>query len=389
MPDCPDDRRDHAFRVEVAPSGARRPARAARRAHAGPIRSPDRLGLRHRPRVPAGSLRDWRTTFDWRAQEDAVQPVAALPHRDRRAADPLHPRRARDEPDALPLVITHGWPGSVAEFLDIIEPLATARRRRSPTFVSCRRCPATDGRARRPQPGWDVQRVAEAWKVLMARLGYERYGAQGGDWGAMISHASSARRSRARRRAAPQHAARRSPTTRAASSSPTTRAPTSRAIGEFMKTGAAYQEIQGKNPQTLGYGLTDSPAGLAGWIVEKFHALDRQRRQTRRRGDPRSDPHQPHRLLGDRARSTRRSASTASRSAAAASGRSASTSRCRPRPRVFPKEMFRDPAGVRRDRASTSSATPASTAAATSPRSRSPTCWSTTSRAFFDSELRR
>ena len=103
------------------------------------------LGLRHRPRVPPGSLRDWRTTFNWRAQEDRFN---RWPHFlteiDGQQIHFIHARS--DNPDALPLILSHGWPGSVAEFLDIIEPL------RENFHVSCRRFPAMAGRARPSEP---------------------------------------------------------------------------------------------------------------------------------------------------------------------------------------------------------------------------------------------
>jgi microsomal epoxide hydrolase len=114
-----------------------------------------------------------------------------------------------------------------------------------------------------------VQKVAETWAKLMARLGYARYGAQGGDWGAMVSA----------RLAAPdsEHVVGLHsnmllafPAGASGIELDETELADLTAAGEFMTRGAAYQEIQGKNPQTLGYGLTDSPAGLAGWIVEKF-----------------------------------------------------------------------------------------------------------------------
>jgi epoxide hydrolase len=105
----------------------------------------------------------------------------------------------------------------------------------------------------------------------MARLGYERYGAQGGDWGAMISARLAA--------TDPEHVIGLHSNMLLAFPEDASGIELSESeiadlvwVGEFMKTGAAYQEIQGKNPQTLGYGLTDSPAGLAGWIVEKFRA---------------------------------------------------------------------------------------------------------------------
>ena len=190
-------------------------------------------------------------------------------------AQQVHFIHARSpEPDAFPLLITHGWPGSVSEFLDVIEPLrdprvTAATRRRVP-----RRVPV-DPRLRvvgsDDEPGWDVQRVAEAWKVLMARLGYDRYGAQGGDWGAIdlgqlaaldAEHVVGLHSNMLL--AFPANAAEIALTEQEAADLA--------AAGEFMQRGSAYQEIQGKNPQTLGYGLTDSPAGLAGWIVEKFWA---------------------------------------------------------------------------------------------------------------------
>jgi microsomal epoxide hydrolase len=116
-----------------------------------------------------------------------------------------------------------------------------------------------------------VLRVAQAWKVLMARLGYDRYGAQGGDWGAMISAALA--------RIDPEHVAGLHSNMLLAFPADASQLSLSdeetadlASAGEFMQRGSAYQEIQGKNPQTLAYGLADSPAGLAGWIVEKFFA---------------------------------------------------------------------------------------------------------------------
>ncbi len=123
----------------------------------------------------------WQNTFDWRAQEARFN---RWPHFltdiDGQQIHFIHARS--DNPDALPLIITHGWPGSVAEFLDVIEPLRDELPRGGAVAARLRLV----GRRRR-EPGWDVQRVAETWAMLMARLGYDRYGAQGGDWGAMVS----------------------------------------------------------------------------------------------------------------------------------------------------------------------------------------------------------
>jgi epoxide hydrolase len=207
---------------------------------------------------------DWQNKFDWRAQEDRFN---RWPHFlteiDGQQIHFIHARS--DKSDALPLIITHGWPGSVAEFLDIIEPL------RADFHVVVPSLPGYGWSGPTTQPGWDVQRVADAWATLMARLGYERYGAQGGDWGAMVSARLAA--------TDPEHVMGLHsnmllafPADASAIELTESEIGDLASAGEFIKRGAAYQEIQGKNPQTLGYGLTDSPAGLAGWIVEKFFA---------------------------------------------------------------------------------------------------------------------
>jgi microsomal epoxide hydrolase len=114
-------------------------------------------------------------------------------------------------------------------------------------------------------------RVANAWKTLMARLGYDRYGAQGGDWGAIIS-ATLAKVDDAHVAGLHSNMLLAFPPDAGDITLSDEETADLASAGEFMQRGSAYQEIQGKNPQTLGYGLTDSPAGLAGWIVEKFYA---------------------------------------------------------------------------------------------------------------------
>ena len=206
----------------------------------------------------------WRTSFDWRAQEARFN---RWPHFlttiDGQQIHFIHARSDND--DALPLLITHGWPGSVAEFLDVIEPL------REQFDVIAPSVPGYGWSGPTSDPGWDVQRVAEAWKVLMARLGYERYGVQGGDWGAIISARLAAIDG--------EHIVGHHsnmllafPDDASGIALDEIEMADLAGVAEFMARGTAYQEIQGKNPQTLGYALTDSPAGLAGWIVEKFRA---------------------------------------------------------------------------------------------------------------------
>jgi microsomal epoxide hydrolase len=204
----------------------------------------------------------WLHKYDWRAQEAKFN---RWPHFltdiDGQQIHFIHARS--DNADALPLIITHGWPGSVAEFLDVIEPL------REDFHVVVPSLPGYGWSGVTTQAGWDVQRVAETWAKLMARLGYDRYGAQGGDWGAMVSARLAAIDAE---HMVGLHSNMLLAFPDDASGIQLTDAETADlvAAADFMSKGAAYQEIQGKNPQTLGYGLTDSPAGLAGWIVEKF-----------------------------------------------------------------------------------------------------------------------
>ena len=216
----------------------------------------------------------WRTKFDWRAQEDRFN---RWPHFvtdiDGARVHFIHARSP--EPDAFPLLITHGWPGSVAEFLDIIEPLRDPRAHgghpQDAFHVICPSIPGYGWSGPTTQPGWDVMRVAEAWRTLMARLGYDRYGVQGGDWGAIIS-ATLAKVDADHVAGLHSNMLLAFPPNAAELTLTEDEAADLGAAGEFMQRGSAYQEIQGKNPQTLGYGLSDSPAGLAGWIVEKFYA---------------------------------------------------------------------------------------------------------------------
>ena len=175
----------------------------------------------------------------------------------------MHVRSAN--PDALPLILTHGWPGSFLEFLDVIRPLAENFHLVIPSIPGFGFSGPTHER------GWDIHRVARAWAELMRRLGYERYGAQGGDFG-------SGDRPGARRT---------SPRSRwSACTSTTCRMPPPNGGVEFdldeedtrrvdrikamMANRPAYQALQATRPQTIAYALTDSPVGQLAWIAEKF-----------------------------------------------------------------------------------------------------------------------
>jgi epoxide hydrolase len=118
----------------------------------------------------------WREKFDWRAQEAALNACPQYTTEiDGQNVHFLHIRSAN--PDALPLILTHGWPGSILEFRDVIGPLSADFHLVIPSIPGF----GFSGPTR--SKGWDIHRVARAWAVLMERLGYQRYGAHGGDWG--------------------------------------------------------------------------------------------------------------------------------------------------------------------------------------------------------------
>jgi microsomal epoxide hydrolase len=217
----------------------------------------------------------WRDEFDWRAQE------ARLNAFDQYVTDiegqRIHFVHHRSpEPDALPLLISHGWPGSVVEFLDVIAPLTDPRAHGGdPADAFHVIAPSLPGFAfsgPTHERGWHPRRIAGAYVQLMAELGYDRYGAQGGDWGSIVCACVAD--------LDPEHVAGLhlnfvtvpKPADAAVDDLTDDERRALAAQSEWRTTGAGYQEIQGTKPQSLGYGLEDSPAGLAAWIVEKFGA---------------------------------------------------------------------------------------------------------------------
>jgi epoxide hydrolase len=213
----------------------------------------------------------WRTDYDWRVHEARLNGFEQFTTTiDGARVHFLHVRSA--SPDALPLIITHGWPGSVVEFTDIIGPLTDPGSfGGSPGDAFHLVVPSIPGygfSGPTRDRGWDVRRVARAWAVLMSRLGYERYGAQGGDWGAMISRDLGL--------TDPEHVIgvhlnmliTRMPDDPGELTEEETRR--REMARRFRATGSGYGAIQSTRPQTLAYGLTDSPAGQLAWIVEKF-----------------------------------------------------------------------------------------------------------------------
>jgi pimeloyl-ACP methyl ester carboxylesterase len=232
--------------------------------------------------VPVGYLRElaeyWRDGFDWRAQEARLNSYPQYMARvDGQKIHFLHVKSP--EPDATPLLLLHGWPGSVVEFLRVIGPLSDPRSHgdgSAPAFdLVIPSLPGFGFSGPVTEPGWGSQRIAGALAELMARLGYGRYGAQGGDFGAFVApdlgrvdpgHVIGVHVNAATMGFIPFGDI---PEQDLATFSPAEKERAQRLQG-YLAEGNGYFQIQSTRPQTLSYGLTDSPAGQLAWIVEKF-----------------------------------------------------------------------------------------------------------------------
>jgi pimeloyl-ACP methyl ester carboxylesterase len=217
----------------------------------------------------------WRSRFDWRAQEARLN---RFPQYKVALADiDLHflhvPGRG---PDPCPLLLSHGWPGSVFEFLEIIPRLTDpARFGGDPADAFTVVAPSLPGYGLSFTPGqkrFGVEAIAECFAALMTEvLGYRRFAAQGGDWGcfitAILGHAHAEHMIGIHLNLLPL---RRDPKM-VADPTPAERRYLDE-LAHWLKEETGYQWIQGTRPQTLAFGLTDSPAGLAAWIAEKFRA---------------------------------------------------------------------------------------------------------------------
>jgi pimeloyl-ACP methyl ester carboxylesterase len=228
--------------------------------------------------VPVSYLRElaeyWRTRYDWRAHEARINAFPQyLTEIDGADVHFLHVRSP--EPDALPLIVTHGWPGSVVEFLDIVGPLTDpAAHGGDPADAFHLVLPSIPGfgfSGPGQGAGWGPPRVGRAWAELMRRLGYHRYGAQGGDWGAFISRELGL--------AAPGNVV--GVHLNFLPTSPGGGPVEPDALTEeerrrlnlrvhYDRELSGYNRIQSTRPQTLAYGLADSPVGQLAWVVEKF-----------------------------------------------------------------------------------------------------------------------
>ncbi|MGW7680445.1 epoxide hydrolase family protein [Kribbella sp. NPDC054772] len=239
------------------------------------VRWPDEMpGAGWSRGVPLGYLQElveyWRDSYDWRAAEARLnewpQYTTTIDGARIHFAHIPSP-----DPEAIPLVLTHGWPGSIVEFTEVAGML-------SDFHLVLPTIPGFTLSGPTPEPGWEFKRVARAWTELTTRLGYQRYGVQGGDWGAAISREvgriDPGRVIGVHLNLIPGAGASSEPT-------PEELAPLDlaerertwaswRRQQEFATEQQGYADLQSTRPQTLAYALTDSPVGQLAWIAEKF-----------------------------------------------------------------------------------------------------------------------
>ncbi|MGR8919429.1 MAG: epoxide hydrolase family protein [Gammaproteobacteria bacterium] len=216
----------------------------------------------------------WATAYDWRRCETMLngygQFITEVDGLDIQFMHVESPHAG-----AKPLVMTHGWPGSVIEFMKVVGPLtdppAHGGDAADAFHVVCPTLPGFGFSGKPDAPGWGVERIARAWSTLMTRLGYERYYAQGGDWGAAVTAAIAVQDT--------EHCA-------AMHTNMPILSPSAEVLAELTEFEQAcvegnqyywdwdsgYSKEQSTRPQTVGYGLVDSPAAQAAWILEKFWA---------------------------------------------------------------------------------------------------------------------
>ena len=255
------------FRVDVSDEDLdelRRRIRATRWPEREPVTD-------HSQGVPLDYLRElcryWADDYDWRRCEQALNAFPQVRHEiDGLGIHALHVRSPHE--DALPLVLTHGWPGSVLEFLDVIGPLTDPPDPTDAFHLVVPSLPGYGFSDKPAEPGWNAERTAAAWTQLMSDLGYDRFAAQGGDWGAVVTTAL-----------ARKHAER---LTGIHLNMPLGRQPDNDAgltereqqalarMARFRTEGRGYYLEQATRPQTIGYALVDSPVALCAWIVEKL-----------------------------------------------------------------------------------------------------------------------
>ena len=228
--------------------------------------------------TPLAALQDfvgyWRNQYDWRRCEARLNGLGQfITEIDGLDIHFLHVRSPH--PEAIPLIMTHGWPGSVIEFMGVIEQLADpvkfGGKAEDAFHVVAPSLPGFGFSGKPTSTGWGVEKIGRAWGILMARLGYDRWFAQGGDWGSAVTTAIGVQQvagcagiplNMPIGRPEPEDLANPSPAELKALG----------ALKHYQDWDSGYSTQQRTRPQSVGYGLVDSPVGLAGWIYEKMWA---------------------------------------------------------------------------------------------------------------------
>lgn len=226
--------------------------------------------------IPLGYVQElvayWKNAYDWRRCEAMLNGWPQFTTRiDGLGIHFLHVRSPHA--NARPLVLTHGWPGSILEFMKVLgpltDPVAHGGDAADAFHVVCPTLPGFGFTDKPTKPGWNIEHIADAWSQLMQRLGYSRYFAQGGDWGAIVTAAIGVRDTEhcmaihMNMPIAPPDPAQMDNLTEREQSALA-------GMKHYQDWDSGYSKQQSTRPQTLGYALADSPAGQMAWIVEKF-----------------------------------------------------------------------------------------------------------------------
>jgi len=227
--------------------------------------------------IPLGYMKElcdyWQHKYDWRAREERLNQFPQF-ITEIEGVDIHFIHLPSVHENARPLIITHGWPGSVVEFHKVIEPLvdptAHGGNDEDAFHVVVPSLPGYGFSGKPKNTGWGIEKIADVWAVLMARLGYDHYFAQGGDWGAMVTthiglqdkeHCDAIHLNMPVVTPDPKTMTELTPSEQASLMS----------MKFYQDWDSGYSKQQSTRPQTLGYGLVDSPSGQAAWIIEKFY----------------------------------------------------------------------------------------------------------------------
>ena len=215
----------------------------------------------------------WLNEYDWRSREEYYNSFPQfITNIEGLDIHFIHIKSPHEE--AKPLIISHGWPGSIVEFHKVIKPLidpvSFGGKAEDAFHLVCPTLPGYGFSGKPSQTGTGVERIAELWDILMNKIGYSKYFAQGGDWGSAVTIAIGKQNKGSCQGIHVNMPF--APPTKEALENPSERDKIAfEGLGYYQEWGSGYSKQQSTRPQTLGYGLVDSPIGQASWIIEKFY----------------------------------------------------------------------------------------------------------------------